>query len=85
MRTLSRRVRKLEERISPQEDPERRRLVELIRERRRRRLQESGQPFEEEHCVVDAGARSIAEVLRSARRRHQSAAAMSRPSEQGQT
>ena len=44
---IARRVARLEGRLIPQEDPETKRLVELLRERRRRRLEAEGLPFEE--------------------------------------
>jgi hypothetical protein len=46
MRTISRRLRRLEAGFAPQENEEVRSLVALIRERRRRRLEASGEPYE---------------------------------------
>jgi hypothetical protein len=46
MRTISRRLRRIEERFAPQENEEVGRLVTLLRERRRRRLEASGEPLE---------------------------------------
>jgi hypothetical protein len=40
VRTIARRVARLEDRLIPQEDPEANRLVELLRKRRRERLGE---------------------------------------------
>jgi hypothetical protein len=44
---IDRRLRRLEESFAPQENEEVRRLVALLRERRRRRAEASGEPFVE--------------------------------------
>ena len=81
MKAIDRRLRRLQERLAPQENEEVRRLVELLRERRRRRLESSGEPFEVRACeaLTDDENRplSIADILRSGRRRV--AAANERP------
>jgi len=73
MRTISRRLRRLEERFTPQENEEVGRLVTLLRERRRRRLEASGEPYESRPCerLTDDQTRhlSVADVLRMGRRR----------------
>ena len=51
MRAIDRRLRRLEESFAPQENEEVRRLVALLRDRRRRRLEASGEPFEVRPCL----------------------------------
>jgi hypothetical protein len=46
MKAIDRRLCRLQERFTPQENEEVVRLVALLRERRRRRLEASGEPFE---------------------------------------
>jgi hypothetical protein len=46
MKAIDRRLRRLEESFAPQENEEVRSLVALLRERRRRRLEASGEPLE---------------------------------------
>jgi hypothetical protein len=72
MRTISRRLRRLEERFTPQENEEVGRLVALLRERRQRRAEASGEPFELRPCeVIHDQDRylSVADILRSGRQR----------------
>jgi predicted RNase H-like nuclease (RuvC/YqgF family) len=73
MKAIDRRLRRLEERLAPQENEEVRRLVAQLRERRRRRAEASGEPFEIRPCesLTDDQNRplSIADILRSGRRR----------------
>jgi hypothetical protein len=73
MKAIDRRLRRLQERIAPQENEEVVRLVALLRERRRRRAEANGEPFEVRPCeaLTDDQKRplSIAEILRSGRRR----------------
>jgi predicted RNase H-like nuclease (RuvC/YqgF family) len=73
MKAIDRRLRRLEERLAPEENEEVRRLVELLRARRRRRLEVSGEPFEVRPCerLTDdqTGYLSVADILRSGRRR----------------
>ena len=68
MNTLARRVRRLQRRLVPQVDLESQRLAELIRERRRSRLEAAGQPYEElawDTVALPPGRRlSIAETIR---------------------
>jgi hypothetical protein len=72
-KTISGRVRRLEESFAPQENEEVGRLVTLLRERRRRRLEASGEPYEVRSCeaLTDDQNRplSIADILRMGRRR----------------
>ena len=73
MRTISRRLRRLEERFTPQENEEVGRLVALLRERRRRRAEASGELFESPPCERLTHEQtmhlSVADVLRMGRRR----------------
>ena len=73
MKAIDRRLRRLQERFAPQEDEEVRSLVALLRERRRRRLEESGEPCElrpSERFTDDQTRHlSVADVLRMGRRR----------------
>jgi predicted RNase H-like nuclease (RuvC/YqgF family) len=81
MKAIDRRLRRLEERLAPQENEEVGRLVELLRERRRRRAEASGEPFEVRSCealTLDQNRPlSVADILRCGRRRV--AAANERP------
>ena len=47
MRAVIGRLRRLENRVGPQRYMERQRLADLLRDRRRRRLEASGEPFED--------------------------------------
>ena len=79
MKAIDRRLRRLEasltpqENVTPQENEEVRCLVELLRERRRRRLEASGVLLEvrpRERLTDDQNRPlSIADILRSGRRR----------------
>ena len=73
MKAIDRRVRRLEESFAPQENEEVGRLVTLLRERRRRRAETSGEAFESRpyEGFTDDQNRplSIADILRSGRRR----------------
>jgi hypothetical protein len=73
MKAIDRRLRRLEESFAPQENEEVRSLVTLLRERRRRRAEASGEQFEVRPCEVlsDDQTRhlSVADVLRMGRRR----------------
>jgi hypothetical protein len=70
MKAIIRRLRRLEELrvVREQEGPS---PVELIRERRRRRAEASGEPFEEWPCEYHVddqnGALSVADILRAGR------------------
>ena len=68
MRTIVSRLHRLENKLVPQPNQEQRRLADLLWERRRRRLEASGHPFEETPpLVVQAGAfryLSSAETMR---------------------
>ena len=72
MKAIDRRLRRLQERFAPQENEEVRSLVTLLRERRRRRLEASGEPFESRPCerLTDDQIRhlSVADILRRGRR-----------------
>jgi hypothetical protein len=71
MKTMIRRLRRIEARLAPKPDVASERAAELIRERRRRRLEAAGQPYEELpwHTVaLPPGRRlSIAETIRIGR------------------
>ena len=72
MKAIDRLLRRLEASLAPQENEEVRSLVTLLRERRRRRLEASGEPFEVRPCEVirdQDPPLSIADILRSGRRR----------------
>ena len=73
MRTIVRRLRRLEERFAPHVDDEGRTLADVIRERRRRRLEASGQHCEEESPVRLTDDRSrplaVSEILIAGRNR----------------
>ena len=73
MKAIDKRLRRLQESFAPQENEEVRSLVVLLRERRRRRLEANGEPFESRPCewLTDDQERplSIADVLRMGRRR----------------
>jgi hypothetical protein len=71
MKAITRRLSQLELRFAAHRDKEGRSIAEVIRERRRRRLEAEGRPFEERPTVkyADAGdqPRTVAEVIRAAR------------------
>ena len=73
MKAIDRRLRRLAESFAPQENEEVARLVTLLRERRRRRLEANGEPFEVRRfeALADDQNRplSIADILRMGRRR----------------
>jgi hypothetical protein len=69
MKTITRRLRRLEERFSPLANEEDFRLSNILRERRRRRLEASGERFDdlplEEFDRTQRAPHSIADILRS--------------------
>jgi hypothetical protein len=74
VKAIMRRLRRVEERLVPQANEQYRRSVELaemIRERRRRRLEAAGLPFHESPPLVQSDyygpVLSIAETLRAVR------------------
>ena len=73
MKDIDKRLRRLEERFTPQENEEVGRLVALLRERRQRRAEASGEPFELRPCqrlTEDQNRHlSVADILRMGRRR----------------
>jgi hypothetical protein len=72
MKAIDRRLRMLQDLLAPQENDEVVRLVELLRARRRRRLETSAEPFEERTCkeIHDQDRPlSVADILRMGRRR----------------
>jgi predicted RNase H-like nuclease (RuvC/YqgF family) len=73
MKAINRRLRRLEDSFAPKENEEVGRLVALLRERRRRRLEASGEPFELRPCETfthdPLRHLSVADVLRMGRRR----------------
>jgi hypothetical protein len=73
MKAIVRRLRRLEDLVAPQEDEEVGRLVALLRERRRRRAEQAGEPLEVRRfeALTDDQTRhlSVADVLRMGRRR----------------
>jgi hypothetical protein len=72
MKAIDRRLRRLQESFAPQENEEVGCLVELLRERRRRRAEQAGEPLEVRRCEVihdQDRPLSVADILRSGRRR----------------
>jgi hypothetical protein len=73
MKELKRRIRRLEQRLAPQPASKGPSAVDILRERRRRRLEAAGQPIEEPAPAQLAGGsdrpRSVVEILRQARNR----------------
>jgi len=73
MKAIDRRLRRLQERLAPQENEEVVHLVALLRERRRRRAAACGEPYDVRPCeaLSDDQNRhlSVADVLRMGRRR----------------
>jgi hypothetical protein len=70
MKAIDRRLRKqLEDSFAPREDEQGESLAELIRERRRRRVEARGEQFEERplESLTDERPLSVADVLRSGR------------------
>ena len=63
MKAIARRIRRLEDRFVPKDDPAERRLVELLRERRRRRYEAEGKTYVPPP-PMDTRGLSIAEILR---------------------
>ncbi len=68
MKAILIRIRPMEQRLVPAEDSKSQRVADLLRERRRRRSEASGEPFEElplqPISVLTGRRRSIAETLR---------------------
>ena len=73
MKAIDRRLRRLEESFAPDKDEQGESLDKLIRARRRRRLEASGEPFDVRPCEALTDDRnrslSVADVLRIGRRR----------------
>ena len=73
MKAIDGRLRRLQDRFGPEVREADFRLVTLLRERRRRRLEASGEPFESRPCerLTDYQTMhlSVADVLRMGRRR----------------
>jgi hypothetical protein len=72
MSAIDKRLRRLEAGFAPREDEQAESLAELVRERRRHRLEASGEPLEVRPCdfILDQDRPlSVADVLRSGRRR----------------
>jgi hypothetical protein len=72
MRAVVRRISRLEGGFFPAEDPMSQTVADMLRERRRRRLEASGQPvYESVRPVAVPGGRrlSIAEILRALRQK----------------
>jgi hypothetical protein len=71
MKAIDRRISRLQDLLAPQENEEVGRLVELLRERRRRRAEQAGEPLEVRRfeALTDQNRPlSIADILRSGRR-----------------
>ena len=69
MKAIERRLRRLEDQVKPRVNERGETADDVIRERRRRRLEESGLPYEEPPPEIVAGARSRGEIIRLARQR----------------
>jgi len=69
MRTIDRRLRKLEESFALKKNDQELSMAEVVRERRRRRLAAAGELFveapQESLTSYENGPRSISEILRS--------------------
>jgi hypothetical protein len=82
MKALKRRIRRLEQRLAPQPASKGPSAVDILRERRRRRLEAAGQPFEEPAPAQVAGGsgrpRSVVEILRQAYERNRDRAGSNR-------
>jgi hypothetical protein len=74
MKALKRRIRRLEQRLAPQPASKGPSAVDILRERRRRRLEAAGQPIEEPApAQLASGAgrpRNVVEILRQAYERN---------------
>jgi hypothetical protein len=74
MKELKRRIRRLEQRLAPQPASKGPSAIDILRERRRRRLEAAGQPIEEPApAQLASGAgrpRSVVEILRQAYERN---------------
>jgi hypothetical protein len=82
MKAIDRRLRRLQESFALEENEQGESLAELIRERRRHRVEASGEPSESGPCesLTDDQNRplSVADVLRMGRRRVESAGTRTR-------
>lgn len=68
MNAITRRVRRLEQRVFPPDDEEMRQVVEVIRERWKRRLEAQGLPYrEDDRPDEDLRGMSIIEIIQKAR------------------
>ena len=69
MKAIVRRLRRLEDQARPMLNEHGQTLAEVIRERRRRRLEAAGLPFEDRPRETFAGALSLAGAIRLGRKR----------------
>jgi hypothetical protein len=67
MNAIQRRLRRLEDQIKPGVNERGETAADVIRERRRRRLEEAGLPYEDRPPEIFAGARSNGEIVRLSR------------------
>jgi hypothetical protein len=67
MRTIIRRLRRLEDSLTSKVDVKGRTLADILRERRRKRLADNGLPPEEEEALIHLGnpPQTVADILRS--------------------
>jgi hypothetical protein len=69
MRAISRRLRRLEDRVAPRPNEEDFRLANILRERLRRLLEAAGEPFDDTPPEISTSARkgpqSLASILRA--------------------
>jgi hypothetical protein len=75
VKAIDRRLRRLEEQGKPQVNERGETHAEVIRARRRRRLEVAGLPYEEPPREIFVGARSRSEIMRLARQRRRDRAA----------
>jgi hypothetical protein len=69
VKAIVRRLRKLEYQARPVVNEHGKTLAEVVRERRRRRLEAAGLPFEDRPRESSAGAPSLSEAIRMGRQR----------------
>ncbi len=69
MNTIGRRLRRLEDQLKPRVNEHGETAADVVRARRRRRLEAAGLLYEELSREIFAGARSRGEIMRFARQR----------------
>jgi hypothetical protein len=69
VKAIVRRLRRLEDQSRPTVNAHGQTLAEVIRERRRRRLEAAGLPFDDRPLEILSGAQSLSEAIRMGRGR----------------